>query len=143
MGASAGAKGRLLRLALFCVLGMGMAMAMAGCSAGQRGVAEPTATPITVPAVGEEPTLEPYKFTDANGVPFPVPTTDANPIRSEGREAAWGSGVEVKRMPALLDAEHLLMLKGVAVDGRFVAGVRVPLAPMSPEPAAVVLVDVD
>src|SRR3954454_12221689 len=103
MAATAMAKGRLVRLVLFCVLGLAMGLSLAGCSVGQRGEVEPTATPIVVPAVGEEPTLEPYKFTDANGAPFPVPTSDANPIRSEGREAAWGSGVEIKRIPAALD----------------------------------------
>ncbi|MFL5734987.1 MAG: hypothetical protein ACJ78Q_17655, partial [Chloroflexia bacterium] len=70
-------------------------------------------------------------------------TTDANPIRSESREAAWGGGVEIKRIPASLDGEHVFLLKGVAEDGQFVVGLRVSRAQPGEEAPELVLMDVD
>jgi hypothetical protein len=141
IGAS-GVKGR--RGGFFCYLAMGLVLglALAGCSAEQNKGGEPTATPVGIPAVGEEPTLEPHKYTDARGAPFPVPSTEANPIRMVDREAAWGTALDIKRITASVDAEHVLILEGVAADGRFVAGVVVPRSRTSFEAPRLVLMDV-
>jgi hypothetical protein len=141
IGAS-GVKGR--RAGLFCYLAMGLVLGLglAGCSAGQNKGGEPTATPVALPAVGEEPTLEPGKYTDARGAPFPVPSTEANPIRMVDRQAAWGTGPGIKKLTASVDADHVLILEGVAPDGRFVAGALVPRSRTSFEASRLVLMDV-
>src|SRR5205809_237924 len=99
------------RTGLVCCLARGLVwwIALAGCSVGQNKGGEPTATPVAIPAVGEEPTLEPHKFTDARGAPFPVPSTEANPIRMMDMQAAWGSRPDIKSIPASIDADHVLI----------------------------------
>jgi hypothetical protein len=77
------------------------------------------------PATGE-PTLEPYKFTDANGVPFPIPSTEANPILMAKMEEVWGSKLEITAIPADLGSERTFLLRGVSADGRFIVGFDMP-----------------
>ena len=87
--------------------------------------ADGSETPQPIPS-GNEPTLEPYKFTDGSGAPFPVPSTEANPIRIVPREEAWGAGMDIKVIPALIDPEHMFLLRGVTEDGGTIVGLMVP-----------------
>lgn len=127
---------------------------LAGCNAGPIGNTEPTPTPITaqVPASGEtplaekplggEPTLAPGKFTDGKGLPFPVPSTQANPILSLNRDVAWGNKPDIKEIPASIDADHVLILKAVSEDGKRIAGLVVPRDQTNSTHYKVVLLDV-
>lgn len=126
---------RVIVVALGCLL-------VAGCSVGGAGE-QATPTPVTmgVPVAGEA-TLEPNAFTDARGAPFPVPSTEANPIETVGWREAWGEGVEVKEIPGSVDPEQVLMLRAVSEDGSFVAGVLVPRTGGGSDRLKIVLMDV-
>lgn len=127
---------------------------LAGCSSGLAVDDQPTPTPITAPVPGGDnnttgdkqpnpPTLEPHKFIDAQGLPFPVPSTEANPIITVSRDSAWGSNLNITTIPATIDGDYLLMLKAVAEDGKSLVGVAVPRDRTSSAAAKLVLMEVE
>lgn len=97
---------------------------------------EPTATPVTAnvpgvekdqpskgtPQAGAEPTLAPGEFTYANGVPFPVPSTQANAIPITTMEEAWGANIKMDTYPTLFNQNDEFRLVAVDEDGRFLVG---------------------
>src|SRR5688500_7338724 len=108
---------------------------LTGCSAGPSVEALPTPTLVTAPVppgdkqAGSEPTLQPVKppqYTDADGLPFPVPSTEANPIITVSRDSAWGSNLDITEISASIDDDHILMLKAVAEDGKTIVGLIIP-----------------
>lgn len=121
---------------------------LSGCGAGRPG-STTTSTPISKqsPSSGEKPpssgpTLGPGEFTDAMGLPFPVPSTQANPILSVDRKTAWGDKLTITEIPASIDADHVLILKAVSEDGGTIAGLGVPRSVSSSDQYKVVLMDV-
>jgi hypothetical protein len=97
------------------VLVLAVSLLLAACGAPSSAQGEkPT------PVVPSEPTLEPFQFTTSSGAPFPVPTTDANPILTIGRNEAWGSALDIKSLPARVDDDYYLQPIGVSPDARFV-----------------------
>jgi len=121
---------------------------LTGCNSGPTVDNEPTPTPITAPIppgekqAGTAPTLEPHKFTDAQGLPFPIPSTEANPIISVSRDTAWGGNLDIKEISAAIDDDSMLMLKAVAEDGKTIVGLIVPLDKTSFVASKLVLMDV-
>lgn len=73
-------------------------------------------------------TLAPDQYTDANGLPVPVPSTAANPIVWVDREAAWGADLPITQVPALVDADHVFKMTDVSADGKLLAGVLSPVS---------------
>src|SRR5205807_2450824 len=71
---------------------------------------------------GAEPTLGPYSFTDAHGVPFPVPSTEANVINTTDMQTAWGANLSVRTIPSNIDADHVFLLRAVDEEGRYLVG---------------------
>lgn len=128
---------------------------LSGCNAGPVGNSQPTATPVVaqVPGSDEEPpagttegpeaTLGPGEFIDAKGLPFPVPSTQANPIVTVDREAAWGDKLSIKEVEVSVDADNVLILKAVSEDGKRIAGLVAPRRTLTfDQEYKVVLVDV-
>jgi hypothetical protein len=102
----------------------------------------PTTLPIKDPSkLSPEPTLEPGKFTYANGVPFPVPSTQANPIEATDMPTAWGTNLSISRIPSLVDSEHLFLLRGIDENGHFLVGEVAPTDPTSFEESKLALMD--
>jgi hypothetical protein len=129
---------------------LGCALVLANCNPGPvAGVATPTplSVPVPQPDAGVTPTRqfdltpEPAPFTDSIGMPFPVPSTAANPILTVNRQTAWGRDLSIRQMPASVDDQHIFMLSGVAEDGRFVVGTIVPRDRRSMEKPRIALMD--
>jgi hypothetical protein len=106
-----------------------------------KGVGVPTSPPSSLPS-SAEPTLGPYQFTDGNGMPFPVPSTEANPISVTTKEDAWGSRLDIKEIPSLVDKDHIFLLRAVAADGKVIAGWIVPRSENGQEATRLALMDV-
>jgi hypothetical protein len=124
---------------------------LSGCSVGPSVQDQPTPTPVTAPVPGgdkqggSEPTLQPVKpsqYTDAQGLPFPVPSTEANPILTVSRESAWGSNLDITEIPAILDDGYILTFKAVSEDGKTIVGRAGPTDRKSFAPPKLVLMDV-
>jgi|GEM_PF-5305525 len=123
-------------------------LVLSGCGAGPSG-STTTSTPISKqsPSSGEKPPssgpiLGPGEFTDARGLPFPVPSTQANPILLVDRKTAWGDKLTITEIPASIDADHALVLKAVSEDGGTIAGLVVPRSLSSESEYKLVLMDV-